>query len=488
MKKKIVSLLLAATALTTAFGLAACGEDEDGKTSEKSEKPVKYTVTYEIGTGATGSAPAGGEYSAGAKLDLAKAVGFSKADNTFNGWLCDADSITYDAEAQFTMPEKNVIFTAQWKPDGNDKPEPATFTVTYDLNGGEGSAAEANKQAGAKFDLAPSANIKKAGFAFNGWLCDADNITYDAGDEYTMPGKNVTFTAQWATCKVNSAEEWKAAFDFEGVDNATVIAHYYGGKEVETYKFDGDIWYSSYIEYTDGGEYNDESYVEHKPDEIFDAVADPTRGTSYLYDYDGDGQKWIVRKYALHRESSVDREVDIICRCTQVWNEQTQVNEYRLDDLFSLFEYNEQTARYELKGTTLGRFTDVKATVEFRNGKFYRAYINDLNGNEKNYFSVTEVGTTSVTIPDDALQTPLSYSVEYEYNGGMNVDDNSGNSYSFEISGKKFNLPTGEKIEKSGYVLSGWLCDADNITYDAGAEFTMLDKDVTFTAQWVLAQ
>lgn len=48
-----------------------------------------------------------------------------------------------------------------------------------------------------KFKLPDQGKLERPGFYFNGWLCSADNQIYQTGDEYTMPQKDVTFTAQW---------------------------------------------------------------------------------------------------------------------------------------------------------------------------------------------------------------------------------------------------------------------------------------------------
>lgn len=48
-----------------------------------------------------------------------------------------------------------------------------------------------------KFSLPAESGITRPGFGFTGWLCSADNQVYQAGDVFTMPKKDVMFTAQW---------------------------------------------------------------------------------------------------------------------------------------------------------------------------------------------------------------------------------------------------------------------------------------------------
>ena len=71
-----------------------------------------------------------------------------------------------------------------------------TYTVTYALNGGEGTApTQAATTAGSSFTLASADGITKDGYTFAGW--NDGTTTYAAGATYTMPASNVTLTAQW---------------------------------------------------------------------------------------------------------------------------------------------------------------------------------------------------------------------------------------------------------------------------------------------------
>lgn len=72
----------------------------------------------------------------------------------------------------------------------------STYTVTYDLNGGAGTKpTQAAVAAGGTFTLAASSGFSKEGYSFAGWN-DGTN-TYNAGDTYTMPAKEVTLKALW---------------------------------------------------------------------------------------------------------------------------------------------------------------------------------------------------------------------------------------------------------------------------------------------------
>ena len=72
----------------------------------------------------------------------------------------------------------------------------STYTVTFALNGGEGTApTQAATTAGSTFTLASADGITKDGYTFAGW--NDGTTTYAAGATYTMPANNITLTAQW---------------------------------------------------------------------------------------------------------------------------------------------------------------------------------------------------------------------------------------------------------------------------------------------------
>ena len=69
-------------------------------------------------------------------------------------------------------------------------------TVTYDGNGGTGTVPDPQKYpAGMMLTVADA--VEKTGSPFKGWKASSDSNIYQSGDSFTMPGADVTFTAQW---------------------------------------------------------------------------------------------------------------------------------------------------------------------------------------------------------------------------------------------------------------------------------------------------
>lgn len=80
-------------------------------------------------------------------------------------------------------------------------PSSPTYTVTYDLNGGSGTApTQASLCEGATFEVASADDITKTCYTFAGW--SDGSKTYAADEIYTMGTANVTLTAQWTALHV----------------------------------------------------------------------------------------------------------------------------------------------------------------------------------------------------------------------------------------------------------------------------------------------
>lgn len=190
MKNKALKLSLGTVAAVALTMVAVACDNPDGKGGDNTT-PKTYAVIYDL-NGGTGVAPTQKAMAKDAVFTLATDDDFSYEGYVFDGWH---DGVAkYDVGATYTMPDKAVTFTAQWKLESEDG---QTYTITYDLNGGTGTLpTEADKEAGATFTLNDGKGLAKLYYTFDGWH---DGTTkYAAGATYTMPEQNVTLTAQWA--------------------------------------------------------------------------------------------------------------------------------------------------------------------------------------------------------------------------------------------------------------------------------------------------
>ncbi len=143
------------------------------------------------GTAVTGTAPVEGEHAKDDKFTL-KENTFTNEGYEFDGWTYGGN--TYEAGAQFTMPEADVTFTAKWL---------ELFTVTYAWDGAEKPAGAAESAAlpeatevadGKAYTLPTLAAADN--YTFTGWKIGATAEVKAGGSSYTVTG-DVTLTAMF---------------------------------------------------------------------------------------------------------------------------------------------------------------------------------------------------------------------------------------------------------------------------------------------------
>ena len=151
-----------------------------------------HSITYALGTGASGTTPTETDKAEGEKFTLHNGTTGITAPSgkVFNGW--NDGTSTYAGGATYTMPDNDVTLTAQWA---------TAYTVTYALGTGASGTTptETAKIEGVTFTLhnGTTGITAPTGKVFAGW--NDGTSTYAGGAEYTMPNKNVTLTAQWAS-------------------------------------------------------------------------------------------------------------------------------------------------------------------------------------------------------------------------------------------------------------------------------------------------
>lgn len=118
--RKVAAALMALVGVCTLFGAVACGKD-NGKTEQQ------YTVTYVAGADDAYGETQTASYKKGDKFNLLAADTFERDGYTFTEW--SDGTASYKAGAEYTMPEKNVTFTANWEEVNEPLPE-GTETIT----------------------------------------------------------------------------------------------------------------------------------------------------------------------------------------------------------------------------------------------------------------------------------------------------------------------------------------------------------------------
>ncbi|MCL2013820.1 MAG: InlB B-repeat-containing protein, partial [Oscillospiraceae bacterium] len=156
-----------------------------------------FTVTYDE-NGGTGTLPVETRKETG-ELFIAKQSELTapSEEMSFVGWNTQADGkgTFYTPGDEIIMGTENLTLYAHWV-------APVSFyTVTYNLNGGTGTApTQADLEEGEKFEIPTSAGmIAPTGQQFKIWnsLANGTGDDYAPGDEITMGTENLTLYAIW---------------------------------------------------------------------------------------------------------------------------------------------------------------------------------------------------------------------------------------------------------------------------------------------------
>ena len=178
-----------------------------------------YTLTYNAGTGGSGTAPASPTiYSANAPATILGNTGpYTNSDPTkiFYGWNTTADGsgTSYPAGSTITMNANKTLY-AQWV---SATPQ---YTVTYDANGATGGAVPAaptSYPGGVQVPILGQSTLTRSGYVFLGWNGSPTGAGSLYAPGFTFASKTTTLYAQWApgsTVKDCGGGSGSAAYTF----------------------------------------------------------------------------------------------------------------------------------------------------------------------------------------------------------------------------------------------------------------------------------
>ena len=155
---------------------------------------ASYTVTYDI-NGGTGYIPPAQTVEIGGSVQIAVTGtdAITKPGFLFDGWNTRADGTgTNYYEYETYTPTASITLYAKWL---------GVYTVTYDLNGGDGNTPRSQTvEVGESVQLPSNyfGDFTKPGFLFGGWNTRADGTgtNYDEYETYT-PTADITMYAKW---------------------------------------------------------------------------------------------------------------------------------------------------------------------------------------------------------------------------------------------------------------------------------------------------
>ncbi|MDR1400104.1 MAG: InlB B-repeat-containing protein [Treponema sp.] len=156
---------------------------------------TQYTVTYNA-NGGSGTAPSSQTVNSGTAIALADKSGLTKAGYTFSGWNTSASGTgtLYAVGASFTVTSPITLYATWIVASG------IQYTVTYDVNGGSGTAPPAQTvDSGTAIALADKSGLTNSGYTFSGWNTSADGAgtTYASGASFLVTSP-ITLYAKWS--------------------------------------------------------------------------------------------------------------------------------------------------------------------------------------------------------------------------------------------------------------------------------------------------
>ncbi|MCL2193819.1 MAG: InlB B-repeat-containing protein, partial [Treponema sp.] len=151
----------------------------------------EFTVTFNL-NGGGGTLPPPQTVNAGSSVTLPNGTGLSRSGFVFAGWntATDGTGTNHDAGTVFT-PTGNVTLFARWN-------TAATFTVTFNANGGTGTVPAQSTAQDSGMTLPGQGNLTRSGHTFGGWNISASGTgeNFGAGTTFT-PAGNTTLFARW---------------------------------------------------------------------------------------------------------------------------------------------------------------------------------------------------------------------------------------------------------------------------------------------------
>ena len=159
-----------------------------------------YTLTYNAGTGGSGSPPTGSptSYFLNTTATILGNTGpYTNSDTNkiFYGWntAADGSGTSYPAGSTITMNDNKTLY-AQWG-------SPPLLKVTYDANGATGGsvpAAPTNYPTGVQVPILGQGSLTRTGYTFLGWNGSSTGAGSVYAPGYTFTSKMATLYAQWA--------------------------------------------------------------------------------------------------------------------------------------------------------------------------------------------------------------------------------------------------------------------------------------------------
>ena len=428
-----------------------------------------YTISYNANGGSGG--PGSQTKTHGIKMLISR-VEPTRSGYIFLGWSTSpsATSASYQS-GEWYYANADRTFYAVWK-----KNAPATYTVSYDANGGSGAPGSQTKTQDITLTLSGT-KPTRSGYTFLGWATSssATSASYQPGGSYTA-NASVTLYAVWSCNHASTKTVWDTGCKWRkvcnncGVTVSSGTTHgpytygdwvYYSGSQHSRYKtcIHGDYTTSEYASHNTSTQYEQYSASQHKKYSHC-SVCNSTVGS---VSYEG------------HTFTSTTSNGQVVSTCSLCGYTQTSAQTYTIG-------YNANggsgapSSQTKVHGVTL----TLSSTIPYRFNYEFLGWSTSSSATAATYTAGgSYTGNASVTLYAVWKYKPATYTVSYDANGGTGAPGRQTKTYGVTLT-----LTTIQPTRKN-YLFLGWSKDrnATSASYTAGGSYTD-NADVTLYAVW----
>ena len=428
-----------------------------------------YTISYDANGG--GGAPCSQRKTHDIKI-LIPTVEPVRNGYTFLGWGVSRTSTspTYQPGEWYYSNISRTLY-AVWQKNG-----PATYTVSYNANGGSGAPGSQTKTENVTLTLSP-VSPRRTGYTFKGWATNKfmPGAQYQPGGRYTA-NASVTLYALWDCAHTTTEKQWSTGCAWKIVCK-TCGATMSSGTTHGPYAC-GNWTYVNAAQHMrtkecGRGDYSTTEYASHNTTTRYEQNS-ASQHRKYSHCTDCDTTIGSV-SYENHSFTSSTSNGQVVSTCSLCGYTKTTAQTYTVS-YNANGGSNTPASQTKVHGVTL----TLSSTVPYRTNYEFVGWSASSSATTATYTAGgSYTGNVSVTLFAVWKYKPATYTVSYDANGGTGAPGRQTKTYGVTLTLTTL-IPT-----RQNYSFVGWSKDrnATSASYSAGGSYTD-NADVTLYAVW----
>ena len=428
-----------------------------------------YTISYDANGG--GGAPGSQRKTHDIKI-LIPTVEPVRNGYTFLGWGVSRTSTspTYQPGEWYYSNISRTLY-AVWQKNG-----PATYTVSYNANGGSGAPGSQTKTENVTLTLSP-VSPRRTGYTFKGWATNKfmPGAQYQPGGRYTA-NASVTLYALWDCAHTTTEKQWSTGCAWK-ILCKTCGATMSSGTTHGPYAC-GNWTYVNAAQHMrtkecGRGDYSTTEYASHKATTRYEQYS-ASQHRKYSHCTDCDTTIGSV-SYENHTFTSSTSNGQVVSTCSLCGYTKTTAQTYTVS-YNANGGSNAPASQTKVHGVTLM----LSSTIPYRFNYEFLGWSVSSSATTATYAAGgSYTGNVSVTLYAVWKYKPATYTVSYDANGGTGAPGRQTKTYGVTLT-----LTTIQPTRKN-YLFLGWSKDrnATSASYSAGGSYTD-NTDVTLYAVW----